>query len=198
MLSAPPMRSDLATTRRSLMTGTHGASAMMSVNTLPHAAVRSADFAGSDIESAAIARLSRSALQYHDQFQPPCDRAGATEDRAVEVGRIREVGDPGHATRPDHRRFAFGATGGDDVCLRQCTDFSLDADSREILLDRLGDARLRIGVGRIKHVSKPSGKAGFGEQCLGLGDVVGIAGEGLVVARHQRRQRLVGRRSHDR
>ena len=35
--------------------------------------------------------------------------------------------------------------------------------------------------------------AGFGEQRLGLGDVVGIALEGFVVAGHRRRQRLVGR-----
>jgi hypothetical protein len=96
------------------------------------------------MESAATARLSRSALQYQDQFQPP---ATAPEHPTVEVGRIREVGDPGHPARPDHRRFAVGATGGDDVCLRQRTNFCLDADGRQILLDCLGDARLRIGVG---------------------------------------------------
>src|SRR5918995_1379862 len=41
--------------------------------------------------------------------------AGAAEDRAVEVRRIREVRDPGHAARPDHGGFTLGATGRDDV-----------------------------------------------------------------------------------
>ena len=65
------MRFDLATTRRSLKIGIHGASAMMSVKIAFQAAARSSSLAGSDIESAATARLSIASLQYQAQFQPP-------------------------------------------------------------------------------------------------------------------------------
>ncbi len=82
----------------------------------------------------------------------------------------------------------------DDVCLGQRPDFGLDADGGQILLDRLGDTRLRIGVGGVEHGLEAIGIAYFGQQRLGFRHVIGIAGEGLVVARHQRRQRLVGRR----
>ena len=51
---------------------------------------------------------------------------------------------------------------------------------------------LRIGVGGVEHGLEAVGMAGFGEQRLGLGHVIGVAGVGLVVARHRRRQRLVG------
>src|ERR1700744_822889 len=39
------------------------------------------------------------------------DSATTTENRRVEVAGIREIGDPGHAARPDHRRAVFLATG---------------------------------------------------------------------------------------
>ena len=112
-------------------------------------------------------------MQYHDQFQPPGDRAAAAEDRAVEVGRIGEVGDPAHAARPDHRRAVLVAAGGDHVGLRQRLDLGLDADRRQILLDRLGDARVGVGVHGVELGLEAVLEAGLGQQLLGLLDVVG-------------------------
>jgi hypothetical protein len=73
--------------------------------------------------------------------------AAAAQDGAVEVGRIGEVRDPRHAAGPDHGGLILLAAGRDDVCLGQRLDVGLDADLRQILLDGLGDARLRVGIG---------------------------------------------------
>ncbi|MET3585363.1 hypothetical protein ABID21_001472 [Pseudorhizobium tarimense] len=63
---------------------------------------------------------------------------------------------PRGTLKADHRRFAFGAAGGDHVALGERPDFGLDAHGCEVLLDRLGDARLRIGLVEKSVVSKPS------------------------------------------
>ena len=95
-------------------------------------------------------------------------RTTTAKDRAVEVRRIREVGNPGHAARPDHRRFTFRAACGDDVGLGQRAQFSLDANGGKILLDRLRHAGLRIGVGGIEHRLEAIGKPASASNALAL------------------------------
>ena len=144
--------------------------------------------------SASAASASISWLQYLAQFQPPGTAPPQPEDRPVEVGRVREVRDPGHAARPDHRRGAVAA-GRDHGRLRQRLDLGLDADRREVLLDRLRDARVGIGVHGVELGLEAVRITGLGEQVLGFLGVVRIT---LVVrrrTRHRRRQRLAGRRA---
>ncbi len=73
--------------------------------------------------------------------------AGAAEDRAVEVGGSGKSAI--QAMPPDQIIGASPSVPPAAMTLpwAERADFSLDADGREILLDRLGDARLRIGVG---------------------------------------------------
>ncbi|MPL80474.1 hypothetical protein SDC9_26374 [bioreactor metagenome] len=118
------------------------------------------------------------------------DRAGTAEDRAVEVRRIGEVGDPGHAARPDHRCGLRRAARFDHVRLGQRLDLGLDPDRRQILLDRLRDARVRVGVHHVKLGLEAVGIARLGQHRLGLRRIEGIARVILGVARHRGRQRL--------
>ena len=103
----------------------------------------------------------------------------AAQNGPVEVGRVREVRDPGHAARPHHRRGAVAA-GRDHGRLRQRLDLGLDADRREVLLDGLRDARVGIGVHGVELGLEAVRMTGLGEQVLGFLGVVRIA---LVVRR---------------
>src|SRR6202044_1513140 len=122
------------------------------------------------------------------------DRASATENRPVEVRRVGEVGDPAHAARPRKGRLILIAACRDDLRLCERLDLRLYADGSEILLDRLGDTRIRIGVHRIERGREAILEAGLLHELLCAFDVVRIALVGLVVAGHQRRQHLAGRR----
>src|ERR1700722_18489694 len=78
------------------------------------------------------------------------NRAAAAENRPVEVGWVREVGDPTHATGPRKGRLILIAARRDSLWLRERLDLRLDADGGEILLDRLRDTRIGVSVHRIK------------------------------------------------
>ena len=69
----------------------------------------------------------------------------------------------------------------------------LDADRGEVLLDRLGDARVRVGVVDVELGREAVGEAGLGEELLRALGIVGVALVVLDVARHRGRQRLVRR-----
>ena len=73
-------------------------------------------------------------------------------------------------------------------------DLGLDADGGQVLLDRLGDARIWVGVHRIERGREAVLEAGLLHELLRAFDIVRIALVGPVVARHQRRQHLVRRR----
>src|SRR6185437_12958748 len=79
------------------------------------------------------------------------DRAATTENRPIEIGWVREVGDPAHAARPCQGSLVLVAARRDHFRLGEGLDLRLDADGGEILLNRLSNARVRVGVHRVER-----------------------------------------------
>ena len=67
------------------------------------------------------------------------------------------------------------AAGRDDGRLGERLQLRLDADRREILLDRLRDARVGIGVVDVELGREAVGEAGVGEELLRAFRIVGVA-----------------------
>src|SRR6185312_11049617 len=79
------------------------------------------------------------------------DRAAAAEDWPIKVRRIRKISDPAHAARPGQRGLILIAARRDRLRLSKRFDLRLNANRRQVLLDRLGNTRIRIGVHRIER-----------------------------------------------
>lgn len=90
--------------------------------------------------------------------------------------------------------MAGGAARRNHIRLRQGFDAGVDAHFGQILLDRLGDTRLRIGIHHVQFGSKTVGETRFAEQLLRFCRVVAETLICLVITGHGGWQWLVGRR----